>query len=118
LSDESRPQARIIFFDVTFFSPPVPIAQVIFKNGDDLRQDMLTLQVMRVMDTIWLQNGHDFKMNLYNVLPMGNNIGMIQVVPRSKTFGEIGVVDKQKINRWLKVSCMLRFCTFLVLLFR
>jgi len=90
--------------------------EVIFKNGDDLRQDMLTLQVMRVMDTIWLQNGHDFKMNLYNVLPMGNNIGMIQVVPRSKTFGEIGVVHKQKINRWLKASCMPR-CAFHVLFF-
>ncbi len=29
--------------------------------GDDLRQDMLTLQMLRIMDRIWKANGMDFR---------------------------------------------------------
>lgn len=34
---------------------------IIFKNGDDLRQDMLTLQMLRIMDRIWKTSGMDFR---------------------------------------------------------
>jgi phosphatidylinositol-4,5-bisphosphate 3-kinase len=43
-------------------------SQAIFKNGDDLRQDILTLQIITVMDKIWLDNGMDLKMTPYKVV--------------------------------------------------
>uniref|UniRef100_A0A1I7ZIS7 C2 domain-containing protein n=2 Tax=Steinernema glaseri TaxID=37863 RepID=A0A1I7ZIS7_9BILA len=66
-----------------------PYHVIIFKNGDDLRQDMLTLQVMRIMDALWKAKGFDFCMTLYEVLPMGKNIGMIQVVQKCATLFQI-----------------------------
>ena len=45
-------------------APPITI---IFKTGDDLRQDILTIQLIRIMDKIWLDAGFDFRMKPYKV---------------------------------------------------
>lgn len=34
---------------------------IILKNGDDLRQDMLTMQMLRIMDRLWKDEGYDFR---------------------------------------------------------
>ena len=80
-----------------------------FKVGDDLRQDQLTLQVMRVMEHLWRQNGTDFHMRCYGVLPTGLNQGFVEVVPNSVTESELqkergtlaGVLAKDIITKYL-----------------
>ncbi|KAL3995265.1 Phosphatidylinositol 3- and 4-kinase family protein [Acanthocheilonema viteae] len=69
--------------------------QIIFKNGDDLRQDMLTLQVMRIMDSLWKSQDYDLCLSIYEVLPMGRNVGMIYVVQNCNTLFEIQCAAKQ-----------------------
>ncbi|KAH0790611.1 Phosphatidylinositol 3- and 4-kinase family protein [Histomonas meleagridis] len=59
--------------------------QTMFKCGDDLRQDQLTLQVMSVMEYLWRQDGIDLHMNCYGILPTGLNQGFVQIVPNSIT---------------------------------
>uniref|UniRef100_A0A183E4J8 Phosphatidylinositol 3-kinase catalytic subunit type 3 n=1 Tax=Gongylonema pulchrum TaxID=637853 RepID=A0A183E4J8_9BILA len=69
--------------------------EIIFKNGDDLRQDMLTLQVMRIMDAFWKSRDYDLCLSIYEVLPMGRNVGMIHVVQNCNTLFEIQCAAKQ-----------------------
>ncbi|CAJ0587190.1 unnamed protein product, partial [Mesorhabditis spiculigera] len=63
--------------------------EILFKNGDDLRQDMLVLQVLEIMDAIWKRSGIDCCLSPYPVLPMGTKIGMIGVVQDCATIFEI-----------------------------
>ena len=41
---------------------------VMFKAGDDLRQDSVTLQLLRVMDDIWRTAGLNLHMNPYGCI--------------------------------------------------
>lgn len=65
------------------------VINIIFKVGDDLRQDMLTLQLIRLMDNMWTESGMDMKMNAYECLSTGDEVGMLQVVMNSKTIAGI-----------------------------
>lgn len=94
----------------------LPFCAMIFKNGDDLRQDMLVLQVLEVMDNIWKAANIDCCLNPYAVLPMGEMIGIIEVVPNCKTIFEIQVgtgfmntavrsIDSSFMNKWIRKQC-------------
>jgi len=62
---------------------------VIFKSGDDLRQDMLTLQMIRIMDKIWKKHELDLQMTPYRCVATGHQNGMIEVVINARTTANI-----------------------------
>jgi phosphatidylinositol kinase/protein kinase (PI-3 family) len=74
---------------------------IIFKAGDDLRQDLLTLQVLGIMDKLWKANNLDLHMNIYGCVTLGDEIGyffikisMIEVVTNSDTIGILLILLK------------------------
>ncbi|XP_077650829.1 phosphatidylinositol 4,5-bisphosphate 3-kinase catalytic subunit delta isoform-like [Urocitellus parryii] len=85
---------------------------IIFKNGDDLRQDMLTLQMIQLMDALWKQEGLDLRVTPYGCLPTGDCMGLIEVVQHSDTIANIqlnqsnlaamAAFNKDALLNWLK----------------
>ncbi|XP_071452807.1 phosphatidylinositol 4-phosphate 3-kinase C2 domain-containing subunit beta [Hetaerina americana] len=67
------------------------IVPAIFKVGDDLQQDMLTLQIVRIMDKLWLKEGLDLKMVTFACVPTGHRRGMIEMITNAETLRKIQV---------------------------
>ncbi|KAH1164821.1 hypothetical protein KIL84_015114 [Mauremys mutica] len=65
--------------------------RVIFKCGDDLRQDMLTLQMIRIMNKIWVQKGLDMRMVIFRCFSTGRGRGMVEMIPNTETLRKIQV---------------------------
>ena len=64
---------------------------VIYKIGDDLRQDAIVLQLVRLMNDMWLRENLDLRMLTYRVLPTGKNKGLIELVTDCQTLREVQV---------------------------
>ncbi|NWY03894.1 P3C2B kinase, partial [Nothoprocta ornata] len=59
--------------------------------GDDLRQDMLTLQMIRIMNKIWVQEGLDMRMVIFRCFSTGRGRGMVEMIPNAETLRKIQV---------------------------
>ena len=86
-----------------------PNITVIFKEGDDLRQDILTIQMLRLMNQLWKIDGLDLGMSPYGCISCGDEIGLIEVVGNSVTTAGIArdfggakaVLQKETMFKWL-----------------
>ena len=61
---------------------------VIFKDGDDMRQDQLVIQLFTLMDRLLRKENLDLKLTPYDVLATGPSQGMAQFIP-SRTIAAI-----------------------------
>ena len=82
---------------------------VLYKSGDDLRMDIVTLQLFKIMQNLWYLNGLSLKMSIYNVISTDENEGMLEVVLNSTTLAAIhkeqgGVnesIKKNSLKNWI-----------------
>lgn len=65
----------LVFKNADSLGKPISI---IYKIGDDLRQDVITLQMVALMDSYWRTDGFDFHLTPYNVVSTGDKSGMIE----------------------------------------
>ncbi|KAJ3026670.1 UNVERIFIED_CONTAM: Phosphatidylinositol (PI) 3-kinase [Siphonaria sp. JEL0065] len=57
--------------------------ELIFKMGDDMRQDQLVVQLFTLMDKLLRKENLDLKLTLFKVLATGVDHGMVQFIPSS-----------------------------------
>ena len=73
---------------------------VMLKCGDDLRMDMVTLQLFQAMQTLWFENNLNLKMSLYKIICTGNQQGMLEMVTNSETLANIHVKEGGAISQF------------------
>ena len=81
-------------------NPNVPVKHIIYKAGDDLRQDQLVIQLINLMDTILKRNGVDCKLTHYNVVATSIDGGLVERVPDCESMSLRD--DKKSVQNFLR----------------
>ena len=58
----------------------------IYKNGDDLRQDQLILEMFSLMDKLLKGVNQDYKLSSYKTLACSKSDGFVEFVSKTRTF--------------------------------
>ncbi|XP_076943755.1 phosphatidylinositol 3-kinase, root isoform-like [Bidens hawaiensis] len=74
--------------------------KIIFKKGDDLRQDQLVVQMVSLMDRLLKLENLDLHLTPYRVLATGHDEGMMEFIP-SKTLAQI-LSEHRSITSYLQ----------------
>ena len=91
---------------------------LMFKDGDDLRQDALCLQIFGLMKRLWGEAGLDVPLTVYKATDLGAEVGMLELVTGAETLSAISVsqrvkgqsnvaavLDIKKMALWLESEC-------------
>ena len=100
------------------FGHPGEQVGLMFKDGDDLRQDGLCLQVFGFMKHMWAEAGLNVPLTVYKATDLGAKVGMLELVTGAETLSAISVsqrqagqsnvaavLDNKKMARWLESEC-------------
>ncbi|XP_077088624.1 phosphatidylinositol 3-kinase C2 domain-containing subunit gamma isoform X2 [Siphateles boraxobius] len=87
--------------------PAVQVSGVNIESGENLRQDMLVLQIVRLLDRMWRLERLDMRMVTYRCLSAGRDRGLVEVVQDAVTLATIhqewglsGALREDTLEKW------------------
>ena len=72
-----------------------------YYNDQDIRTNLITMQLYNIVHTIWCESKIKIKMPLYDVITTGRNKGLIQMIPESKQYEELYHQKNFKLKKYL-----------------
>eukprot|EP00039_Didymoeca_costata_P030435 m.29521 g.29521 ORF g.29521 m.29521 type:complete len:822 (+) comp8111_c0_seq1:174-2639(+) len=94
-------KSALLPLKLELITPHGPNYQLIYKLGDDMRQDQLIIQLILLMDRLLKKENLDLKLTPYRVLATSPDIGIVEFVNSKpiaavlKEFGNLGNFLKQ-----------------------
>lgn len=82
--------------------PPPQTRRIMFKKGDDLKQDQLIMQMFSLMDTLLKQVNLDLKLLTYKILALSQDMGIMEFVLNSDAVSGINKKYNNDIQAFLK----------------
>lgn len=76
---------------------------IIFKTGDDLRQDQLVIQIITLMNNLLLKENLDLKLTPYRILATSPSAGAVQFIP-STALSAISAKYKGSVLAYLRAN--------------
>lgn len=78
--------------------------KIIFKTGDDLRQDQLVIQIITLMDQLLQKENLDLKLSPYKILATGATAGAAQFVPSMSLQSIVNKYKGPQVLAYLKYN--------------
>jgi len=78
--------------------------KIMFKSGDDLRQDQLIMQMIALMDSLLKKVNLDLKLLTYGVLAVGQRDGIMEFVRNSSAISSV-LKNFGSISEYLRHHC-------------
>ena len=78
------------------------VVRIIFKSGDDLRQDQMIMQMIGLMNRLLMEVGIDGHLTTYGILATSKRDGIMELVQNSHTISSVLAGYKNSILAFLK----------------
>ncbi|ETN41992.1 uncharacterized protein HMPREF1541_03931 [Cyphellophora europaea CBS 101466] len=83
-------------------SPSPSKYSIIFKTGDDLRQDQLVIQIITLIDSLLLKENLDLKLTPYRILATAPAAGAVQFISPSVALSTISTKYRGSVTAYLQ----------------